>query len=418
MPPRTLPKKRKTAPVNTVATPNLKHSLWQGPEKDGITFSLLSRFLCCRERFRLRVVEGLVEDEGFNHTIEFGSIWHAGEEAFARKNDWAQAMANYTSVLFQKYPTDEKEIAKWYSIAKAQFPIYIDYWRHHPDQRRRRPVLEEAAFRVPYLLPSGRKVILRGKFDCVLLLGNSLYLQENKTKGTIDEEGIQKTVAQNLQTMLYQIALRQSLQHIATAGQNDWFITNICGSRPHESILCELTPFRSPKRGYKIGGVIYNVVRRPLADRFAIKQRKSETLPQFYKRLASVIKGKPDYFFHRWNVGLQQSDINRFRQRVFDPILEQLCDWWEWVSVDPFDPWTPRMLFRVQGSNEWKLAMVSNTHKTPLPRNQTHFQAPWGVYNSLAGGFRGDYFDLLTSEGRRTSGLRKIDNLYPELTSE
>src|SRR4051794_6290554 len=57
--------------------------LWKGPEEDGITFSLLSQFLVCRERFRVRVIEGLSAGGGFNHRIEYGSMWHTCEEALA-----------------------------------------------------------------------------------------------------------------------------------------------------------------------------------------------------------------------------------------------------------------------------------------------------------------------------------------------
>ena len=54
---------------------------WKGPVEDGITFSLLSRWVVCRERFRLQAIEGLKEDEGFVAPIEFGSLWHEAEEA-------------------------------------------------------------------------------------------------------------------------------------------------------------------------------------------------------------------------------------------------------------------------------------------------------------------------------------------------
>ena len=46
---------------------------WGGPMVDGISFSSLSKFLCCRERFRLYKVEGLVERPEFNFKIEFGT---------------------------------------------------------------------------------------------------------------------------------------------------------------------------------------------------------------------------------------------------------------------------------------------------------------------------------------------------------
>ena len=44
--------------------------LWKGPTEDGITQSLLSRFLVCRERFRLKVIEGLAPEDRFSHYRE------------------------------------------------------------------------------------------------------------------------------------------------------------------------------------------------------------------------------------------------------------------------------------------------------------------------------------------------------------
>ncbi len=58
--------------------------LWKGPEVDGITFSLLSRFIACPERFRILVTEGLQPHDEFNHRIEYGNMWHTCEEAALR----------------------------------------------------------------------------------------------------------------------------------------------------------------------------------------------------------------------------------------------------------------------------------------------------------------------------------------------
>ena len=44
--------------------------------RDGITYSLLSKFFVCRERFRLSTVEGWSET-GLQSGLEFGSAFHA-----------------------------------------------------------------------------------------------------------------------------------------------------------------------------------------------------------------------------------------------------------------------------------------------------------------------------------------------------
>ena len=55
---------------------------------------------------------------------------------------------------------------------------------------------------------------------------------------------------------------------------------------------------------------------------------------------------------------------------------------------DPFDPW-----------------------KSPY-----HFRRPFGIYDGLAAGRRGDFFNLLTS-GSHT-GLRQRSTAFPELEGE
>jgi len=382
---------------------------WKGPFEggDGITFSLLSKFLVCRERFRLMTIEGLEEDEGFRPALEYGSLWHEAEEAFAAGKDWKKPVRIYRDKLLANYPADVAEVNKWFSVCMKTFPIYVRHWKTHKDTAKRKPLLEEYAFRVPYKLPSGRVLWLKGKFDCVFLEGVKrafIMLQENKTKGRIDEQGIQGTVDQNLQTMLYQIALRT--------------LAVLCkeGNAPDDLPVHVVDALKK----YPIKGVLYNVCRRPLADLHAIKQRKGrevnkkdkdgkpvlkrdgkpvkvrvgvETDKEFFDRLAAVIKEDADNFFMRWKVLLTDKDVERFKTRCFHPVMEQLADWYEWISAAPDEP------FRVDDQG--------------VPGGGIHWQAPWGVYDSMFGGFRGDFFELLT-KGSRTN-LKKKPTLFPEL---
>jgi hypothetical protein len=157
------------------ARPRRTGPVWAGPESPeangGITYSLLCRFLSCRERYRLLVVEGLKTDEGFNHRLEYGNMWHLCEDAFAAGEDWRQALEVYARDLMRKYPLAQEDILKWYNVCRMQFPVYIDYWRQHREATKQISLLQEEVFSVPYHLPSGRVVYLRGKWDGVYLLG-------------------------------------------------------------------------------------------------------------------------------------------------------------------------------------------------------------------------------------------------------
>jgi len=341
--------------------------LWEGPVIDGITFSLLSRFLADRERFRIQVVEGLRPIPAFDHKIDYGVFWHACEEALAKGDYWERALKKCAVDFCKKYPTQQDQITHWYSICLVQFPIYVDYWSNHPDVVNRKPIYSERIFKVPYELPSGRRVILRGKWDSVDLVedqdSKGYWLQENKSKGDIKELLLMRQLRFDLQTMLYLIALVHDY--------GDDGLPNI-----------------GP-----INGVRYNVVRRPLSGgEGTIRIRKHETNPQFYERLSQVIREDRPNFFMRWSVKVTIDEITKFRRQCLDPILESLWDWWEWVEAHHDDPF----------ANE----------DTP---NKLHWRFPYGCYAATMQG-REDFLDHYLDDGSEV-GLTRVDNLFPELES-
>jgi len=344
--------------------------VWKGPSKDGITVSLLSRFLCCRERFRLLVVYGLKPADTFNHRIQYGQLWHTAEEALAKGENWESAAFEYAKKLCRQYKESQEQVLHWYNVLKAQFPVYISYWSKHPDVLARKPLLQEFVFCVPYQLPDKRTVLLRGKFDSVDIIGKKksrmVYLQENKTKGEVVEEQLRKQLRFDLQTMFYLVAL------------TEW-----------------LAQARRPINKLPIGGVRYNVVRRPLAGGLhSIRQRKNETKEEFYNRLHELIKENAEFFFMRWTVEVTRDDIERFKREFLTPILIQLCNWWDWAQntydADPFGDF---------GNYDG-----------------IHWRTPYGFYNVLAEGGMTEIDEYL--ETGSELGLERTDNLFPELAEE
>lgn len=148
--------------------------LWKGPCADGpnggITQSMLNDFLVCPERFRVKYVLGLQPADDFNHRIEYGSMWHVCEEALAGGKPWKAPLREYCKKLCRRYPLRQQDIIHWMRVCEVQFPIYVEYWSKYPEARRVTHLLQEQAFDVPYKLPSGRIVRLRGKWDGVDLL--------------------------------------------------------------------------------------------------------------------------------------------------------------------------------------------------------------------------------------------------------
>lgn len=335
--------------------------LWKGPYEDGITQSLLSRFLVCRERFRLLVMEGLKPTDGFEHKLEYGNFWHICEEYHANGRDWKNPLFVYCQTLCRKFPTQQEQIDHWYNVCKKQFPIYVEYWKkHQPKGEKVTPLYQEKVFAYPYLLRGTKRTVkLLGKFDSIDLVENGkkkvVWLQENKSKGDIDEYVLQRRLSFDLQTMIYRIAMDQ---------------------------------FDLPAQ---IAGVRYNVIRRPLSGGKGTIRRhqpsksnpEGESKESFYNRLEQYILEEPNYYFMRWNVDISHRDIEVFETSFLQPCLESLCDWWEWIAGG------------CVGVNRWS------------------WRLPYGVYNPLIEGGSSELDEYLASGS--TLGLQRCETLFPEL---
>ena len=344
-------------------------TFWKGPDIDGLTQSLLDRFMSCRHRFWVKTVLGLAPPEGFSAAIEFGNYWHYAEESFAAGEPIEQRLLEYAKELCDKYPDRKQDVLNWYNMCLMEFPLYADYWKDHPDVKNRKPLVQECNFRVSYVVHGDRQVTLRGKWDSVDQVGkNKLVLQENKTKAQINELELQRSLTFDMQTMIYVAALRRA---------------GISKLEPSE--------------------VRYNVIRRPLHTQK--KPTKSnpggESLKEYYDRVAGEIKKKPDHFFMRWNTPISSADIDVFEETFLVPILNELCRWWEWVKVDPLNP------FRYPTEGEVRSGYAN------IAGGGVHYRAPYGRYDPLAHGGSSDV-DAFINTGSRV-GLERVRTLFPEL---
>lgn len=380
--------------------------VWLGPEAEGwnggVTQSLIARWLQCRERFRVRYVEGWQSVGSFNHRISYGLMWHLCEEY--ADNDWNARLWTYAAMLCKQYPESAPQIQRWQQICRMQFSEYLKHWSKPAGGDAITPLLSEEVFDVPYALPSGRTVRLRGRWDGVgLSKKGEVWLLETKTRGEIDQEQIERNLTCDLQTMTYLVALRETWK----------------GKCPPKAL------------GSKLAGVRYNVVLRPLSGgKGTIVQGKGrqgskcskcqgsgdhilkmkrglipfprcpkckglgrtggsqpETDEQFLGRLRSVIADSPDQFFQRWWVTITEDDILSFRRDCLDPILEAMCNWYACFS--------PKELNRKYLTCGW------------------HWRHPYGIDNPIDtwGGTEVDYY-LRTGS---PVGLTRVDRLFPEL---
>jgi hypothetical protein len=324
-------------------------------------------------------------------------MWHVAEQEFALVG-WNQTsqdtLRDYAARLCRLYSTQQQEVDHWYNVVKVTFPQYVEFWSKNQDVKERTPVFQEQKFRAEYKLPSGRLVYLRGKWDAVDIVGKGrdarVWIQENKTKGNPNPNKIRRQLRFDLQTMLYVVALE--------AAQNEMH-----------------SPVPGRAQELPIGGVRYNVIRRPLSGgKGSIRQWKpskrnpsGETKYEFFKRLEEEIKEAPETYFMRWKTPLLPQDLRDFRDRCLDPILEQLCDWWEWVSF-----------VTANGKNLWDND-VSFSCRPDLPAGESshasaiHWRHPYGVFNPLLEDMDGDLDDYLETGSK--AGLERADSVFPEL---
>ncbi len=370
--------------------------LWAGPCGDGplggVTQSMLGRYLSCPERFRVYAVEGLQVADSFSAPLEFGNCWHACEEAQAKSSKWVDdsdaqaamaevmdegwegALTKYAMDLYNQHPMNREKVDHWYSMCKAMFLLYVKHWSEHDDMKQRVPLMSEQVFDVSYKLPSGRMVRLRGKFDSVDLVEGGpnagVWLMENKTKSGIDKQKLQRQLTFDLQTMMYLIVLLD-IQHDQA--------TDTPGDAHGE--------WSNPIRGVR-----YNVIRRSA----------HKSVESMLKKLTEDTEaGRVEEWFARWNVDVSQRDIDKFKRECLDPVLENLCDdyeWWDWCcAAKPHSDVFSGRMRRTQKPDHY-------------PR---HFRFPYGVYSPIAEGGFGDVDAFLDSGS--TAGLRRAETLFPEL---
>lgn len=327
----------------------VRRELFRDLDNDGVTYSFLNEFVLCREQARLSYVEGYTRD-GISEALDFGSLFHAGLEALASDKTVRQALnaieKEHLKLIQFRGKLDKSESAQLSMMtAKAQIilPWYHEYWlrkKGHEHRKDAKFVAREQDFRqghqVPVMTVAGtsvswqpRTIVLRGRFDAIFRLNGKLWLMENKTKSQIDEDGLQASLSQDLQTMLYSYAIKL-----------------MYGEYP--------------------AGVLYNVIRRP-----ALRQKQTENTDEFLARIEEDVKANPDHYFKRWEVTFGKQDIDNWVTRSLDPILAQVRLWWDEIKADPFNPWSipnrvhhfqnPEGLYNRYGKSQYFELLTSNS---------------------------------------------------------
>jgi hypothetical protein len=352
---------------------------------DGITYSDLSKFDVCRQRFHIGRIQGW-KPKGFSLPLEFGNIFHLLSEAQDRDIplDAMEYIAKqYTSDRIEhsiRNGDDDKvkELKMLSAVVTVTFLNYVDFWKNNPTMDYRNKHRYEKSFKwigkeIPfdekYQLPNGRVVRIRGKMDGAFSIpgvkGNWLF--ETKTKSTIDQDGIFRALDKDLQTGLYMVAMSKRFKG---------------------------TPL----------GVVYNVVRRT-----AMRPRVKDTPDSFAQRVHEDIQKRPEWYFFRWTREISALELENFQRRSLNPAIYQLCQYWDSIKDDPMNPFSTTCP-ECYGDG---CLVCGQTGKVD---NMLHYERPFGIYDSFQHSQKGSYFDIVADGDY--SNYEQEDFTFPELAVE
>jgi hypothetical protein len=332
------------------------------PLKDGISQSLLQKFIVDTDRAHKHTVLGLRSTDR-KEAMEYGSIFHKLIEVGAKLGPkyTRDKMVKFMQVWMKKrYPSTESALLA--RIALVQYHLY----REWESKRLKHKYIEaEPVFNEKYTLPAlnfnpcqeisirTKKAIipLRGRIDGVLDIDGGMWIEENKTKGRIDISFLQDTIPENIQVMFYAI--------------------------------CSQLKYGKPCKG-----VMYNVIRKP-----GQRQRKTESDIDFLKRIQGEIEADPNYYFYRLSHSFAPGAVAKWEREELQPLLYTIYLWWRSIEANPTNPWVD-----LEGN-----------------LNPFHGRRSFGVYDPLSEG-KGDFFDLIVYG--RNKGLTTTTEMFPELQDD
>lgn len=260
--------------------------VWEGPcgtgWNGGVTQSLLGRFLTCPVRFKAAFLDGWRTPDSYNGRMEFGNLWHACEEGAGEWQGYLQAEAVRQAA---KYPLNRGDIDQSFGLCRMLYEEWLDY-RRRLNEPPATAVEREAVFDVSYTLPDGHIVRLRGKRDGIDRIGKETWLNEHKTKSSLDRVGVERQLVWDMQTMFYIVALQAE--------------------------------------GKRVAGVKYNVVKRSTHK----VTDKDGGVGGFVERIRGMVRKEPDQWLGRWTVNITRADVDRFRRETLDPVLTRLHYWY------------------------------------------------------------------------------------------
>lgn len=177
---------------------------WKGPYEDGITQSLIDKFLECPYRFYLYAILGLEESKELHPNLVWGDTFHKGLEHIVERTetlnqftsaDWEEIDQAVTTYMHKEYPLAPPTFLP--SI-KRMLRLYDDSFKTTTDKI----YFTEQVFKDEIVVPGiEQPVVIRGKYDG--LSSDNQVLVEHKCKGKLDKLGSRAETPFDKQVLLY-----------------------------------------------------------------------------------------------------------------------------------------------------------------------------------------------------------------------
>lgn len=246
-------------------------------KNSGLSQSLIGTFFSCPKRFLYKIngMEHVKKKESFF----FGTMFHQALDDYFNLNLDPTDLGTWTDTFiaenFKLYASERSEIEIKAVVFEEVFDAYL--------QRFQMDTFQDVEIEFNELLFD--KYRIRGKIDGLYQDKNGdLWVFETKTKSRITEDNLMLQLSFDFQTQFY---------------------TYIC-----------------MQLGYKIKGVVYNVIRVP-------GERKGKgTLQDLRDKIRAKIKKIPDYYFMRYEIPFSKRDIRLFRVELKNKLdhIQQCID--------------------------------------------------------------------------------------------
>jgi len=257
--------------------------------QDGITQSILSNFMACRQRCLYSLNRWYAPGRS---STQFGSAFHEMLDKIHTRIQQGGDIPpeKLLKTWLSKYRAEQvKEIKDQKSlealnkniwVVSAVLPVYVEFYEGTLLKWKWLEV--EKTFDVKY-----KGYRLRGKRDGLYEMGKqkkTLWLMEHKTRSRIDEEKLLLSLSYNFQNLFYILAAEK-------------------------------------EKRKKISGCLYNVIRNP-----GHRQGKNESLRDLAKRIEAEVRKDPEHFFMRYEVSYTEKEKRQFEQELGE-ILKEYKAW-------------------------------------------------------------------------------------------